>query len=314
MGSGTIMTIALWAAFVACAALSLSGLARMTRTKGGVRDPGCWHAPLIFASGALAFLAFITASGALGILRGAALALAPLVVVTAIVWRAWLAVARIQGHRKAARAVLGGLRNRLRDAVWNAREDLRVTAGVLHRDAAPAPSSQPADSTASSPAARRRAAAGPAPTAAPRAVPPLRQDASLGPAPEVGEVAAGLHEAMVDVPEPFRAVAEWMADFEPEDQDELEEHMAEEAAGWLTVAEAAEARAEGLLDVRKLHPEFVSGMFDNADDIAELAAGVAQANRRYHDRYEDIEDWNEAEGNALPDDAREWFGDGSTAA
>jgi len=286
-------------ACAACAVLTLSGLVRMARTSGGVRDAGSWHAPLIFASAALALA---TAAGVLAPLAGAVLALLPLLAVAAIVRRAWLAIARAkgQGRGPATRRVLSGLGRRLRDAVWFLRDDLRDLAAR----ARPKPEEAP-----------RGVSGGGAPTAALaalRSVPSVRDDGSLGFAPVPAEVAAGLESAGVEVPAPFRAVADWMADFEPEDQDDLEGHIAQEAAGWLTLAEAATTRGETLLGVRKLHPAYVAALLEIADDIAELASSAAMSDRRYHGIYGDIEDWHE-EGNELPEDARGWFGDGSAA-
>ena len=73
----------------------------------------------------------------------------------------------------------------------------------------------------------------------------------------------------------------------------------------LAVAGAKEAQAETLLNVPKLHPDYVAGQLEVADQIAEVAASAAMADRRYHEVYGDIEDWH-ADGNELPEDARNW--------
>ena len=289
----------LLAACAACAVLALSGMVRIARIKGGARDAGSWHAPLIFSSAAIALL---TAAGGLPPAAGAVLALLPLLAVAAIVGRAWKAIARApeQGPWSATFRVLSGLGHRLRDAVLFFRDDLRDLAAMARRRPEEAPQGAPGGNLP------------PQTLAALRSVPPVRADDSLGFAPLPAEVAASLEGAGVEVPPPWRAVADWAADFEPEDQGELEEHMAQEAAGLLAFAEAAMTRAETLLGVRKLHPAYVAALLEVADDIAELAASAAMADRRYHGVYGDIEDWHE-DGGELPEDARGWFGDGSAA-
>jgi hypothetical protein len=283
---------------LACVILAVSGAIRMARTSGGARDAGSWHAPLIFCSLAIALL---TAAGGLPLATGALLALLPLLVVAAIVRRAWLAIARAQGRGPATRRVLSGLGRRLRDAVSFFRDDLRDLASLARPKPVEPPRAAPGGGT-------------PAPAlAALRSVPSARDDGALGFAPLPAEVAMSLEEAGVEVPPPWRAVAEWAADFEPDDQDDLEEHMAQEAAGILSWAEAAMTRAETLLGVRKLHPAYVAALLEVADDITELASSAAMASRRYHGVYEGIEDWHEEDGNELPEDARGWFGDGGAA-
>ncbi len=128
------------------------------------------------------------------------------------------------------------------------------------------------------------------------------------------EVAAGLMADGVAVPPPWAALAQWVAEFEPEDGDDLHGHMAGEAAGRLAFAEAQQARAETLLNLPKLHPAYVAALFELADGDAEQATASALADRRYHVVYGDIEDWHEMDGNALPEDARGWFGGGAPAA
>lgn len=286
----------LWPGCVTCGLLAVSGYAQMARAKGGWREKAAWTAPLLFTSAALMLLVVF---GALALLPWLVLALVPLAVVAARAARAWREIAKLKGPWAATAAVLSLLASRIRNALWNAREDVRDLAGILHREAVPAGQAPPA--------------AGVPPLAALRAVPSVREAGNLGAVPAPAEVAADLTAAGVAVPEPFRALAEWMAGFEPENQEDFEGHAAEEAAGWLTLAGAKEAQAETLLNVPKLHPDVVAAQLEVADGSAELAALAAMGIRRYHERYGDVEDWHE-DGSRLPEDARNWFGDGAGAA
>ena len=288
MGPGTIIDIALYAGCGTCALQAVAAYARLARTKDGHRDAGSWHPPLIFTSATFALLGAV---GALPPLIAALFAAVPLLVVTRIVWRAWRLSARKLGWATATAIVLGGLLSRVREAAGHTREDLRDLVVTLRPG-----------TVADAPAAP---AAGIPPLAALRSVPSVREPGSIGSVPAPAEVAAGLEAAGVEVPPPFRAVAEWIAGFEPEDQQDLTDHMAQEAAGMLAVAGAKEAQAETLLNVPKLHPDYVAGQLEVADQIAEVAASAAMADRRYHEVYGDIEDWH-ADGNELPEDARNW--------
>lgn len=286
-----MFTAVLWGIFAACALLAASGFWRMARTRGGYRDPGCWHAPLIFTSAAVALLVL---AGALPALTGALLALIPLAVVAMVVWRAWQSAAAKLGRGAATRLVLRGLAARVRDALWNAKEDIRGLTG------------RPAMVTGSVPAPGKGAAS-PRLLEALRSVPPLADSAPGGiPFPE--EVAADLEASGAVVSPEWRAVADLTGDFDPEDQDELDEHMASEAAGLLGQAEAAGQRAENLLAGRKLHPRYAAALLEVADGYADLATLAAAAHRVYHETYGDINDWHDAEGNELPEDGRGWFG------
>lgn len=287
MGIGLVFTVLPWALGACCAALALSGYVRMARADGGWRDPGCWHAPLILTSAALALL---TAAGALTGLAGAVLAVIPLAVVALVVRPAWQSAAGKLGRGTATRIVLRGLAGRLRDALWNMKEDVR---GLMGRPLA-APDPAPA-----------KGAAAPRLLDAVRSVPPLA-DAAPGGIPFPEEVAAGLAAAGAVVSPEWQAVADLTGDFEPQDQDELDEHMASEAAGLLNQAEAAGQRAETLLGVRKLHPRYAAALLEVADGYADLASLAAAAHRVYHETYGSINEWHDAEDNELPEDARGW--------
>lgn len=285
-----ILIAALWAASAACALLAASGLWRMAGTRGASRDPGSWHAPLIFTSAAAALLA---ALGVLAPVTGAFLALVPLLVITMIVARAWQAAARALGGRKATALVMRGLAARVRDALLGAWEDLRALAGRPLECAVPA------------------AAPAPAPVAArPRREPSTaRPDLALGPAPVPEQVAAGLQAAGVAVPACWAAVAEWEASFEPEDGEDWRRHVAERAAGILTVAEAAGWQAEDLGAGVKLDAAVVAAETDFADDLADTASAAARSIQVYDSVYDGVHDHVDS-GGTLPEDARGWFGAG----
>lgn len=286
-----IIAVLLGAAFACCGLLALSGYVRMARADGGWRDPGCWHAPLILTSAALALL---TAAGVLPVLAGAVLAPVPLAAVALVVRGAWRSAAGKLGAWTATRIVLRGLAGRLRDALWNVKEDVRGLTGADRRVAGSVP-------------AAGKGALAPRLLDAVRSVPPLA-DAAPGGIPFPEEVAADLEAAGAVVPAEWQAVADLTGDFEPQNQDELDEHMASEAAGLLTQAEAAGQRAETLLGVRKLHPRCAAALLEVADGYADLASLAAAAHRVYHETYGDINNWHDAEGNELPEDARGWFG------
>jgi hypothetical protein len=290
-----ITTALLWAAAVACALLAASGYAQMGRTKGGWREAAGWTAPLIFTSAATGLLALL---GVLPLIAGAFLAVVPLAVVTARSARVWRQAAGTKmGKAGATRLVLSPLWQRVRGALWNAWQDARDLAGANRRAAGSVPAATPPGKGAIAPRLLE----------AVRSVPPLADGAPGGiPFPE--EVAADLEAAGAVVPAEWQAVADLTADFEPQDQDELDEHMASEAAALLTLAEAAGARAETLLGVRKLHPRYAAALLEVADGYAELASLAGAAHRVYHDTYGDINGWHDAEGNELPEDGRGWFG------
>jgi hypothetical protein len=281
-----MITVLLWAAFAACALLAASGLWRVTRTRGASRDPGSWHAPLIFTSAAAALLA---ALGVLAPAGGALLALIPLLVIAMIVARAWQAAARALGVPKATALVLRGLAARVRDALRGAGEDLRVLVGR-------SPECAPQPAAAEPVIARPR-----------RAPSTARPDLLLGPALVPEQVAAELEAARVAVPACWAAVAEWEASFEPENGEDWRQHIAERAAGILTVAEVAGGQAEDLGTSVKLDPAVITAETDFAEDFADTASAAVRSIQVYDSVYDGAHEHVE-NGGTLPEDARGWFG------
>jgi hypothetical protein len=295
MTTGFILTAALWASAACCMLLALSGYAQMARAKGGWREAPAWTAPLVFTSASAALL---TAAGVLG-LAGVILTLVPLLVVAVKAARAWREIAGLKGHPAAARTVLGLLAGRLRDALWNAREDARDLLGMLRRTAAPAGEAAP-------PASRDGFVEGIA--AAARHVPPLREDGRLGDAPPAASVAGSLDAAGTVVPPAFAALAEFVRDYDPDgDEDELLEFVAGCAAGVLVLAEGFEDLAETLLNDTGLDPAFAIGFVDAGDEVADLSGVFALLSYRYHEVYASIHEHVEAGGTLPKGDARGWF-------
>ena len=136
-----------------------------------------------------------------------------------------------------------------------------------------------------------------------------RPDLALGPAPVPEQVAAELTAAGVAIPACWAAVAEWEASFEPEDGEDWRRHVAERAAGILTVAEAAGWQAEDLAAGVKLDAAVIAAETDFADDFADTASAAARSIQAYDSVYDGVHDHVDS-GGTLPEDARGWFGAG----
>jgi hypothetical protein len=292
---GTVITLVLAAACACCALLALSGFVRMARVRRAWREAAFWTAPLVFVSAAFALL---TALGVLGLISGIVLSAIPLAVVTARAARAHREIAKLHGAPAATATVLGLLGARLRDALWNAREDVRELAGLLHR----APGGDGA-----APAGAKRGA-----PAVIRSVPSFREDPRLGDVPAAAEVSADLEAAGAMVPQPWRDLADWVAEAEFEDEEELREFVAGCAAGVLTLAEAFQEPGEHLLETAGLDPALAGGFFEMADEWADMSAAFAMLDRRYTDAYAEVSEW--AEDGVMPHNARRWFNAGGPEA
>lgn len=292
------MELILWPGCVSCALLAVSGGVQMARTKGGWREAAGWTAPLVFTSAALMLLVVL---GTLALLPWLLIALVPLGVVAARAARAWREIAKLKGRGAATAAVLGLLAARLWDAVWNARENVRDLTGTLH----PAPAAAPAAAAGRAPEAAPRDAGPKSPVI--RQVPSLRDNAALGAAPSAAEVGVSLEAAGVAVPPVWAALAEYIRDFDPDDdEDELIEFNAGNAAGVLVLGEAFQDLAETLLTGTGLDPAYAMGFIDAGVEVEGLAEVFALLDRLYHDTYEDIHEHVEA-GKTLPHNGRKWF-------
>jgi hypothetical protein len=299
MGTGTIIDIALYAGCGACALEAVAAYARLARARDGHKDAGSWHAPLIFTSAAFALLGIL---GVLSPASAAVLAALPLAAVAAIVWRAWRAAARALGWAKATAIVLGGLAGRVREALGHTREDLRDLRGKLSREGAPADPAAPGDG------GRRSAGGAPRLGAVTRArhVPPLMDDPYLGAHPYPADVAASLELDRVPVPPHWDRTAQVISDFDPEDDDDTQGHVAGEAAGVLTVAAAVENRAEHLALAVGLDPAIIEAHYDIAEGFAELATRYALLVRRDHLVMGDLREYRD-QGGVIPHDGRRYM-------
>jgi hypothetical protein len=308
MTMGTVFTLIELAAALLLAEVAVSCAYRIAaarwkslpRWSDRVPDAG-WLQPEL-STGACAVL--LTLLGVLPAILGAVLALAFFAVAfvpdVRIMW-----LAAKQGKALyAGRRITSRLFLLIRTAPSFPAEDLRALAGVLtgRRGAklSPAAGSRPLHASPGVPPWRR----------AVPGVPSFRDDPLLGDVPAPADVATGLEAAGVIVPATWAAVAAEAADFEPETDEELCEHMDGEVAGVLTWAEGVMARAENLESGAGLDAAYVAAQFEFADDVAELAAHAAQVVKRYHVIYGDLRE--AADGKPLPNN-RFWFGDGNAA-
>jgi hypothetical protein len=153
----------------------------------------------------------------------------------------------------------------------------------------------------------------PAPAAAAARPVPAARDPRPGPAPAAGDatalgnVHADLAAAGLPLPPLWAALCAAVAEFEPENDDELLMHTAGEAAGILAYAEAVRARAETLLTVIGLDPAYVLGHHQFADQFADVAEVAAQVNAMFHAIYDALREWADAHPNGMPWKARQFL-------
>jgi len=294
---GTVLPLALGAALALCAALALSGLVQVARARGWL-DASLWDGPLAFTSAALALL---TALGVLAPLPGALLALAPLLVMAVTAYPSWRALAAVNGKGAASRHVLAGIAAHVRDSVLTSRDDARGLR-LRRQDPGRPPQAAPPAPPTPTPAA--------AVPSAPREVPPLREDQALAPVPHPAEVAAGLAGAGVEVPEPYRLLADWIAGQDPETDADQSRFLAGVAAGKIAEAEAWQAHGENMVTGVGLDPSYGAAVFDLADSCAEHASDAVLVDRRYHVIYGEVKRAVE-NGLILPHRARQFFGGSS---
>jgi hypothetical protein len=296
------LELALWAACVPCLLLSVTGYVRIARTRGGFRERGRWHAPLLFTSAALALLAALVPNPVVP----AFLAVLPLVLITAMVYRAWEATAQAPelGKGAATWVVLVGLWRCIRHELRGARDDLRALTGRGRGEEPQQPSFSRTEGTPPS-----AATPGTPDAQAIREVPPIRQDPALGPTPEPAEVAAGMAAAGVAVPEPWAALAAWIAGFEPEDDNDQSRFIHGSAAGAIAVADALHAHGDHIVSAVRLDPSYGAALLDLGDAFAAVSGDAVLVDQRYHVIYGEIKAAVQ-NGLILPLSG-DWFGDGS---
>jgi len=278
--------------------LAASGLALIARTRGARREPAAWCGPLAFTSAAAVLL---TAAGVLSPVAGAVLAALLLGVLAATLAPAWADVRAEAGAGTATGVILARLAGRLRDAVRNAREDVRDLAGMAHHGAPAAQAAPESRGDQSAGGPQRWAAATRA-----RHVPPLMEDPYLGAHPYPADVATSLELDRVPVPPHWDRTAQVISDFDPEDDDDTQGHLAAEAAGVLTVAAAVENRAEHLAFAVGLDPAIIEAHYDIAEGFAELATRYALLVRRDHLVMGDLREYRD-NGGVIPHDGRRYM-------
>jgi hypothetical protein len=285
---GTWVVIAGWGIALILAAAAVSSAARV---RGQWRDPGAWAVPLPFACLAVTAL---TVLGVLAPLTGAVAAAILAAAEGVFLWRGDKPLYAFAGH------LGGGFRHLYADARSLASRSLasRARPGEPGKDARPAPAPAPA------------AAPAQGPPAAAREVPPLREDEALAPVPHPAEVATGLAEAGVEVPEPYRVLADWIAGQDPETDDDQSRFLHGCAAGKIAVAEAWQAHGENMVNGVGLDPSYGAAVFDMADSEAATASDAVLVHRRYHVIYGEIKQAVE-NGLVLPHRPRQWFGGGA---
>jgi hypothetical protein len=305
---GTVLTAIGWLAALALAEITLSALTRIFivsyvrrwRGKTWMLD-GYWLTPLLFGGPCILVLALL---GAIPLLPGAPLGMLLLLAAAAFYADALVRAAR----RGEAVYALRRIRTSLVNQAWGGwkylRDDARNLLHLLRGQEVP----DARDTLAPPPAATPE----PADSPAPREVPSLRDDDMLGPPPAVADVAAGLMGAGVPVPAAWAALCESVAGFEPDTDEDLIAHVAGEAAGILTYADAVRVRAETLLHGTGLDPAYVAGHYEFADEFADLASAVALVDKRFSAIYGAIREWV-GDGGILPHNAKQWFSGGPGA-
>lgn len=133
-----------------------------------------------------------------------------------------------------------------------------------------------------------------------RNIPPVREDPALGLPPEPEVIAS------VSPPPPYVALAQFIAGFEPEDDQALTMFMQGNASGGLVIADAWRHFADVCLGSVGLDPAYVAGILEVGDTEGESAAHKAQVHKRFGVIYQQVQEWISA-GRMLPHKAREFL-------
>lgn len=300
---GIIFAILEWAVALAAAEITLSCTYRaaaarwdfLPRWSPRVPDAGL----LLPALCAFACTVLLVMAGALPVLFGLPLAVALLCAAALPLASTMLQAFSVGKAGYAGRRIVSRMLLLVRSAPSFLIEDLRALAGLRRNSAGTA---APAGGTPSGPVITR-----------PRRMPSTaRVDPAVGPALVPEQVAAGLEAANVAIPSCYAAVAEWEASFEPEDGEDWRRHIAERAAGILTVAEVVGGQAEDLASGVKLDPAVIASETDFADDYADTASAAIRSIQVYDRVYDGVHEHTD-NGGTLPENARGWFGAGGSA-
>lgn len=134
-----------------------------------------------------------------------------------------------------------------------------------------------------------------------RGIPSVMEDPRLGPAPEPADLASA-----APVPPPYAALAQYIAQFEPEDDQALRMFMEGHAAGSVAIADAWHAFADTALNGVGLDPAYVAGILEAGDSAGEHASLLSQVHKRFHVIYSAVKEWIGAHG-PLPKNARDFL-------
>ena len=285
-----ILNLIGWPVGVCCAAMAAWRLWRMAAPPRHPRTGerpwrdalglSAWIGLLIWSGAAVAVFAFL---GVIGPVAGALYAGAAAVLVIVLA-RAWT--------REGRHALRGHLTLAPRETAREAGRSGRSLFGRARRFLSTG--EEAADGAIPLEAVAEHAAA--------RAIPPVMEDPHLGPATEPAEIAA----AGIPVPPPYAALAQFIAGFEPEDDQALRMFMDGHASGMIAVADAWHAFADQLLNGVGLSPAYVAGILEAGDSAGEHASLLAQVHKRFTVVYSAVKEWIAAHG-PLPHKAREFL-------
>lgn len=263
-----IIHLLVWTAALALFAVAVHSASRLVRVKGEWRMQGSWLNPALFASAALILLTLIRVVSPLtaGVIGG----------ITAVT-----TVLVLRGADKpwfTFRANITG-------AFSNLLGDLGAIAGHGRPGGRPmSPSTEAVHAAVGT-----------------RAIPSVREDPALGPAPEPAAVAT-----IAPVPAVYAALAEYIRSFEAADDMELRMFMEGNAAGEVAVADAWHAQGDVLLNSNGLHPAYIAGILEVGDSKAEGASFISQVHKRFAVIYGAVKEWIGSHG-PLPHRAREFL-------
>jgi hypothetical protein len=255
----------------------------------------------------------LTVAGFVRLLPGVILAVGLLGATAVLLADSWLKMRKLP-DAKPARRILAALRSQAQGGLEYIREDVADVVGLFRREPKPddgrqADAPQPTMPVDVRP--RRDVSVPRTAEAAAAGVPPVREDPRL---PDVGppdHIAGNLAAAGVGVPPAWAALAEMIATFEPDTEEDLSASLAGDAAGVLALSEAYRARADNLLHAVGLDPSCVAGHVNVADEISGLSQAFSLIHHQYQVFYGALSEAVQG-GLILPHKARQWFGGGGT--
>jgi hypothetical protein len=139
-----------------------------------------------------------------------------------------------------------------------------------------------------------------------RNIPSVMEDPFLGAPMQAAEIAAA--SPSVPVPAPWLALAQYIAERDPEDDQDLRMFSDGDAAGALAIAEAYHAFAGHCLNGIGLSPAYVAGVLEAGDSAGGHATLMTQVHRRFQVIYDELKGWIATNG-PLPHKARTFLTD-----